>query len=123
MSELRVLIVDDNEDVRSLLRQMIEVADEGLSVVGEAGNGGEGLRLWRETRPEVVLLDQQMPGLTGLDTAAIILRESPNQAVVIFTAYLDDRVQAVADEIGVRACVRKDDLRDLVLRLREWAAG
>lgn len=89
MSKLRVLIVDDEDDMRALLREMIQIANEGLSVAGEAVDGDEALRRWREDRPDVVLLDQRMPGLSGLETAERMLQESPNQAVVLFTAYLD----------------------------------
>ena len=65
MGALRVLIVDDEEDIRALLRSLIEVADGDLSVAGEAVDGDDALRQWRQRRPELVLLDQRMPGLSG----------------------------------------------------------
>ena len=107
MGAVRVLIVDDEDDMRSLLRNMIEIANDGLSVAGEAADGDQALRFWREAQPDVVVLDQRMPGLTGLETAARMLAE----------------VKAAADRIGVRACVPKDDARMLVFRLRECAAA
>lgn len=123
VAKLGVLIVDDNDDMRAMVRGMIELANQGLSVAGEAVDGDEALRRWREDRPDVVLMDQQMPGLSGLEAAERILRESPNQAVIIFTAFLTETVQAEADRIGVKACVRKDDARKVVARLRECAAA
>jgi YesN/AraC family two-component response regulator len=122
VGQIRVLIVDDEDDMRALLSNMIDIANEGLSVAGEAHDGDEALRLWREDRPDVVLLDQRMPGLTGLETAERILQESPNQAIVLFTAFLDRELEQQATTIGVKACVKKDEARKVVLRLRECAA-
>jgi YesN/AraC family two-component response regulator len=122
VGELSVLIVDDEADIRALLENLIQVANEGLSVAGMASDGDEALRRWREDRPDVVLLDQRMPGLSGLETAEVILRESPNQAVVLFTAYLDDTIRAAAERLGVKACIRKEEARKVILRLREFAA-
>ena len=51
--------------------------------------------------PDVVLLDQRMPGLSGLETAEVILREKPNQAVILFTAFLDPAVRQSAERLGV----------------------
>ena len=123
MGKVRVLIVDDEDDMRALLRGMIQLANDGLSVVGEATDGDDALRRWREERPDVVLMDQRMPGLSGLETADRMLRESPGQAVVLFTAYLDDDVRQTADALGIRACVRKDQAGKVIARLRECAAA
>jgi YesN/AraC family two-component response regulator len=119
---LGVLIVDDEEDMRVLIRSLIEIANHGLSVAGEAADGDEALRRWRDREPEVVLLDQRMPGLSGLETAELMLREKPNQAVILFTAYLDPDVRTAAEHIGVRACVAKTDVQNVITQLRECAA-
>ena len=123
MGKLRVLIVDDEDDMRALMDNLITMANEGLTVAGMAADGDEALRRWREDEPDVVLLDQRMPGLSGLETAEIILRESPDQAVILFTAFLDPDVRERAEAIGVKACVKKDDARKVILRLRECAAA
>jgi DNA-binding NarL/FixJ family response regulator len=123
VTKLRVLIVDDEDDMRVLLRELIRIANDGLCVAGEATDGDDALRRWREHRPDVVLMDQRMPGLSGLETAERILREHPGQAVVLFTAYLDADVRRTADALGVRACVRKDQARKVIARLRECAAA
>ena len=62
---LGALIVDDEEDIRALLRVIIDTADEGLFVCGEAGDGHESLDMIDELEPAVVVLDQRMPGLDG----------------------------------------------------------
>ena len=117
------MIVDDEDDMRALLRNLIEIANDGLSVAAEAADGDQALRCWREAEPDVVVLDQRMPGLSGLETAERILAELPSQMIVLFTAYADEKVKAAADRIGVRACVPKDDARKLIFRLRECAAA
>ncbi|HMC67934.1 MAG TPA: response regulator transcription factor [Mycobacteriales bacterium] len=123
MGKLRVLIVDDEDDMRALLRELIQLANDGLSVAAEATDGDDALRKWREDRPDVVLMDQRMPGLTGLEAAERMLSESPGQAVVLFTAHLDAEVRQTAEALGIRACVRKDEARKVIARLRECAAA
>ena len=113
MSEMRVLIVDDEEDMRALVRATIELANEGLTVAAEAADGETAVSIVREQRPEVVVIDQRMPGVTGLETARRILDEHPEQAIVLFSAYLDGDVVRAAQRMGVRMCLAKDDIRHL----------
>jgi len=105
-----------------LVRNLITLANDGLKVAGEASSGAEAVNVWREIRPEVVLLDQRMPGLTGLDTARAILREDPAQMIVLFSAFMDADTTAAADELGVHSCVSKRDTKQLVADLRTYAA-
>ena|SRR5438105_6079460 len=113
MAEMRVLIVDDEEDMRALMRATIDVANEGLLVTGEAVDGEEAVAKWRRDRPEIVVLDQRMPGVTGLEAAGRILAEDPSQAIVLFTAYLDEALAQAAARLGVRACLSKEEIRRL----------
>jgi CheY-like chemotaxis protein len=113
VSEMRVLIVDDEEDMRALVRATIEVANEGLSVAGEAADGETAVATWRKERPQVVVLDQRMPGVSGLETAGRILEEHPGQAIVLFSSYLDPDVLAAARRLGIRVCLSKDNIRQL----------
>jgi DNA-binding NarL/FixJ family response regulator len=109
----RTLIVDDDEDMRFLLRAVIERANEGLQVAGEASDGATALAQWRAVQPDVVVLDQRMPGVTGLEVAETILSEQPDQSIILFSAYLDDELVAQADAIGIRACISKDRYDDI----------
>ena len=111
--QTRTLIVDDEEDMRVLLRATIEAANQGLQVAGEAGNGEEGIAQWREHRPEVVVIDQRMPGLSGLEVAERILAEHPEQHIVLFSAYLDEDTRDQAAKLGVRACLSKSDFSQI----------
>ena len=113
MSEMRVLIVDDEEDMRALVRATIEIADEGLTVAAEAADGETAVSIVRSEHPEVVVLDHRMPGISGLDTARRILAEHPEQAIVLFSSFLDRDVVRAAQRMGVRMCLAKDDIRHL----------
>jgi DNA-binding NarL/FixJ family response regulator len=109
----RALIVDDDEDMRFLLRSVIERANEGLQVAGEAGGGDEALQQWRSLGPDVIVLDQRMPDKTGLQVAEEILSEHPGQSIILFSAYLDDDLVARAGALGIRACISKDRYDDI----------
>ena len=108
MAGTRILIVDDEEDMRALVRATIEIANEGLEVSGEAADGEAAIARWRAERPEVVVLDQRMPGATGLETAQKILAEHPEQAIVLFTAFLDDAIRRSARRLGISVLAKQD---------------
>jgi two-component system chemotaxis response regulator CheY len=105
--------VDDDEDMRFLLRSVIERANEGLEVAGEAGGAEEALAQWRSLGPDVIVLDHRMPGTTGLQVAEMILSERPGQSIILFSAYLDDDLVARASALGIRACISKDRYDDI----------
>jgi CheY-like chemotaxis protein len=110
-----ILIVDDDADMRYLARAVLE--GSGIEVAGEAADGAEALAkldaLDPPPIPTVVLLDNQMPGLSGLEVAARILRDRPEQLIVLFSAYLDSEIIAEAQRLGVASCVSKGDAMDL----------
>lgn len=121
-----MLIVDDELDMRMLVRLVIEMANNGLTIVGEAADGTEALRVWRDLDgppvPDVVILDNRMPELSGLDVAAQILQERPSQLIMLYSAFLDDVVRARAAEIGIAMCVSKHDLEQLPALIRDLTA-
>ena len=106
-----VLIVDDEAEMRTLARIFLERA--GFSAVDEAADGFEAVQRFLELQPPpvptVVLLDNRMPGLTGLEAAERMLLQYPDQVIVLFSAHLDDAVRARAESIGIAACVSKLD--------------
>src|SRR5689334_25260849 len=101
-----VLIVDDERDMRTVLRLLIDEANHGLKVVAEAEDGVEALQQWRQRKPTVIVLDNRMPGMTGLEIAEEILRHEPDQPIVLFTAYADHVTVETAASLGVR-CLSK----------------
>ena len=113
--ETTILVVDDDADMRFLARSVLE--GSGIEVAGEAADGAEALAKLEELDPPpvptVVLLDNQMPGPTGLEVAEQILRERPEQLIVLFSAYLDADIIAKAKRLGIASCVSKNDAMDL----------
>ena len=116
-----ILVVDDEDDMRTLVTEIINQANEGLRVVSEAGSGSEAIARWRETNPNVIVLDQRMSDMTGLEAAEVMLAENPDQHIVMFSAYLDDDTIRRAYELGVRVCLHKQDLARIPETL--WSLG
>lgn len=106
----RCMIVDDHADVRELIRLILEFADPELDVVGEADSGREAVERVDACDPTVVILDEMMPGMTGLEAARRILERRPDQKFVLFSAYLDSGLRLRAAEAGIRVCLPKYDL-------------
>jgi DNA-binding NarL/FixJ family response regulator len=113
------MIVDDQEDVRTLLRMMIELANDGLVVGCEAESGTEALDKIDHCDPVVVVLDEMMPGMNGIETAERMLAKRPEQRVILCTAYLDEEITRRGEATGVRAFVHKDDIRTIPDVIRE----
>lgn len=117
--EMRVLIVDDQDDIRVLLRMVIDIANEGLIVVGDAASGSDALGKVDSTDPCVIVLDEMMPGMSGIEVASQILARRPGQAIVLFSAHLDDSLRERARQVGVTRWMSKSQLDDLPDVLRE----
>ncbi|MFE7135899.1 response regulator [Streptomyces sp. NPDC057638] len=104
---IRVLLVDDHQVVRRGLRTFLEVQDD-IEVVGEAGDGAEGVARAEELRPDVVLMDVKMPGTDGIE-ALRTLRELSNPAkVLIVTSFTEQRTVVPALRAGASGYVYKD---------------
>jgi len=117
----RVFVIDDTPELRRMLEQMLTVDD--LEVVGSAENGAEALKKIEEANPDVVVIDYKMPGLDGLMTARLILEERPRQAIILYTAYLDDILEQKAARAGVALCVGKvEGISTLERDIRRLAA-
>ncbi|MFD0675054.1 response regulator [Cohnella sp. GCM10027633] len=89
MADIRVLLVDDHEMVRIGLAAVLGT-EQGIEVVGEAGNGMDGLRLAREYKPDVVLMDLVMEPMDGIETTRRLMEEHPGCRVIVLTSFLDD---------------------------------
>ncbi len=84
--EISVLLVDDHAVVREGYRRLLEWAT-GIRVVGEAANGADAVRLNQSLRPDVVVMDMAMPGVSGLDAMRGILAHAPQSRVLIFSMH------------------------------------
>jgi CheY-like chemotaxis protein len=116
-----ILVVDDDPDMRFLARAVLERS--GIEIAAEAADGAEAMSKLMELEPPpiptVVVLDNQMPGQTGLEVAAEILTTLPDQLIILFSAYLNNDIVAEAARLGVTRCVSKNDALDLAEIIEE----
>jgi DNA-binding NarL/FixJ family response regulator len=103
----RVFVVDDTPQMLRMLEQMLTL-DE-FEVVGLAASGETAVPGVDDTDPDVVVIDYKMPGLDGLATTRLIREHRPEQAIILYTAYLDDVLERDAEQAGVALCVEKID--------------
>lgn len=112
-----VLIVDDHAVVRQGLRAWLE-SEEGITVVGDIGSGGEAALIAADLAPDVVLLDLLMPEMDGVTTIRLLKRQSPRSQIVVLTSYHDDEHIFPAIRAGALSyllkSVRLDELLDAV---------
>ena len=87
--EVRVLLVDDHDLFRTGLRNLLE--EQGVAIVGEAGSGYDALRIVRESAPDVVIMDLNMPGMNGVDATRHISRDAPLTRVIVLTISIRSR--------------------------------
>lgn len=118
---IRVLIVDDQEDMRTLLRLIIRASDGPFVVSGEAADGQEALEAIEDSDPRVVVLDWMMPRMNGLEAAERILERRPDQRIILYSAAMDETLRREADVLGISACMGKSELIELPERLSEIA--
>lgn len=110
---IRVVLVDDQELFRSGLRGVLDAQDD-MVVVGEAGNGVDGLAVIRTTRPDVVLLDMRMPVMSGLETMRTLAAAQTTDAggvvprVIVLTTFALDRAAMDAIRSGAQGFLLKD---------------
>ena len=108
----RVLVVDDDEGIRQALCDLLR--EEGVEVVGVGSDGTEAVQLALDLRPDVVLMDLRMPGLSGSEATAKIRAEQPNLQVIILSAYDDPALNKSAEEAGAYAYLVKGCSASLV---------
>lgn len=102
---LRVLVVDDTDHVRDMLVTMLEL--DGFEVRGCAQGGAAVVAAADEFEPHVVVIDYKMPGADGIATARALRAARPEQSIVLYSAYLDRRLEEQARAAGIALCVGK----------------
>ena len=122
LGDIRVVIVDDHDLFRTGLKNLLE--EQGVQVIGEAANGRDALRLVSELAPDVVIMDLNMPGISGVDTTRQLAAVAPLARVVVLTISADD--DDVMNAVVARACgylLKDSSIQDLVAGIIAAAAG
>lgn len=118
-----VVLADDHPVVRQGMRAVLD-AEPDLDLVAEAENGSDAVRLCVENRPDVILMDLQMPGLHGIEATRQIRQLAPETVVVVLTMYDDDETVFAAISAGASGYLLKGaDGADIAAALRSAAAG
>ena len=120
---IRVLTVDDHPLLRDGIAALIG-SEEDMELIGEASNGREGLDLFRKFRPDVTLMDLQMPEMNGIDAIGAIRGEFPEARIIVLTTHPGDVQVSRALKAGARAYLMKGELRkELLETIRAVHAG
>ncbi len=119
---LRVLLVDDHDLFRTGLRNLLE--EQAVQVIGEAADGAQAIRMVRELAPDVVVMDLNMPGMTGVEATRQVTSQAPLTRVVVLT--ISDQDEDVMNAILAGACgylMKDSSIQDLMQGIRAAAVG
>jgi DNA-binding NarL/FixJ family response regulator len=108
---IRVLVADDHPVVRQGLCTMLEIEDD-MEVVGRAADGDEAVAQARETRPDIILMDVQMPNCDGIEAMRRIREHDPSARVIVLTTYRDEDYIFPSLRAGARGYLLKDASRE-----------
>ncbi|MGE5614187.1 MAG: response regulator transcription factor [Bacillota bacterium] len=110
---MRILIVDDDRLVSGALKTILE-ADKEIEVAGMGNSGREAVELHRRLKPDVLLMDIRMDGMTGLEAAEAILKEDNSARILFLTTFSDDEYIAKAFQIGAKGYILKQDYESII---------
>jgi len=110
---VRILVADDNPAVRHYLRSLLEL-ESTWRVCGEARTGGEAMEKVKESPPDMILLDFQMPDLNGIDVARQIAKIFPEIPILMVTIHLSKQLAEEARKVGIRGVCLKSDVGSIV---------
>jgi DNA-binding NarL/FixJ family response regulator len=122
-NKISILLVDDHSLVRRGFRRLLEDARD-ITVVGEASEGAEAIRLAEQLRPQVIVMDCALPGMSGLDAARHILQKFPDTAILMLSMHSEDTWVNQAMDAGARGYILKSAVdMELVTAIRRVVAG
>jgi DNA-binding NarL/FixJ family response regulator len=120
---IRVLVVDDHTIVRNGLVQLLAAAGD-LEVIGSAGDGPTAVALSAEHRPDVVLMDLSMPGMSGIEATRLIGERAPGSQVLVLTSFVDrDRVVEALEAGAIGYLLKDAEPDELISGIRSAARG
>ncbi|MEI4649954.1 response regulator transcription factor [Bacillus cereus] len=115
-----VLIVDDHFVVREGLKLIIETSDS-FQIIGEAANGEEALSFIEKRKPDLILMDLNMPKMSGLETIEALNKKQNHTPIIILTTYNEDELMLKGIELGAKGYLLKDTDRENLFRTLEAA--
>ena len=119
---VRIVLADDHLTVRQTIRICIE-SDRDLEVVAEAGSGREAIDQVDRARPDMVILDYQMPVLDGLEAARVIAERHPDVTMLMLTGEEDTALRAASTRVGVKGLLLKGQpLDDLLTEIHSYTS-
>ena len=121
MDRSRVVVVDDHPLFRQGVRYTLEASGE-FEIIGEAPDGQQAIKLAEQLAPDVMLVDINLPGLTGLDVGRVVRRRQPQTAIIILTVYEDDEQLFNAIKVGAAAYSPKDISPEQLLQITRLVA-
>lgn len=110
---MNVLIIDDDKLVSLSLKTILE-ADGQVSIAGIGENGDDAIRMYEELKPDILLMDIRMEGMTGLDAGSIILKKHPDAKILFLTTFSDDEYIVRALHIGSKGYILKQNFESIV---------
>jgi two-component system response regulator DevR len=113
---IRLLLVDDHQLVRVGLRTVLHNHHHGITIVGEAGSKADAVRVAKELKPDVVLMDVRLPDGSGIEACRDILASDPTVRVIFLTSFADDELALAAVLAGAQGYVLKTIDSDLLIR-------
>ena len=119
---MKITITDDDAIVVSSLKTILEMSGE-VSVLGTGNNGEEAIKLFAQHQPEIMLIDIQMPVMTGLEAAEIVIAKNPDAKVLFLTTFADDEYIYKALSIGAKGYILKQDFDNILPALKAVYSG
>ncbi len=110
---VRILVADDNPAIRKCLRGLLEHHDD-WRVCDEASNGKEAVEHFQKTKPDLIVIDLQMPEMNGLDAARQIVHQSPGTPILMVTIHLSKQLSDEARKVGIRGTCAKGNINCVV---------
>lgn len=117
MNELTIMVVDDSPFASKQIKDIVE--ENGYKVIGYAKNGEDGIRLYEELHPDIVILDIIMPGIDGLETAEILMKKNPEVKILMLSSLCDSGTLEEVKKIGLKYLIPKPWEDDVLLATLE----
>ncbi|MCI5500559.1 MAG: response regulator [Lachnospiraceae bacterium] len=117
MDNTTIIVVDDSPFASKQIKDIVE--ENGYEVIGYAKNGEEGIKMYEELHPDIVILDIIMPGIDGIETAQILLKNDPDATILMLSSLCDSSTLEEVRSIGVKYLIPKPWEDDVLLATLE----